>query len=341
MDRLSEWYASVRRPLPWRSSRPDPYRVWISEIMSQQSTMATVIPYFERWMKSFPDLETLASAPEPSVLAAWAGLGYYSRARNVLRAAQALLARRVRTGQEWPQKASEWLELPGVGPYTAAAVGAIAFGDPVLPLDGNVLRVLARVYGVRDPLNRPGDRRAIEERLASLARDLPAGRHGTVAQALMELGSLVCRPGALAQCELCPLAAACVARRQKLVAKIPAAKTRAKPHKIISLALIYTDSRGRILVRQIPPGRRLGGQWELPQWEMPEVEGGAFVKILATRFELHPKPVRHAITKHQYLVYRVEAGRWTEPLPSGHAWTNGMSDVPGTLTTLTRKILLI
>lgn len=320
---------------------PDAYPVWISEVMSQQSTLATVLPYFRNWMQKFPTLEALAAAPEDEVVRMWAGLGYYSRARNLHHAAQVLVQRRRDTGEPWPHTEPEWREVPGVGPYTAAAVTAIALGGNVLPVDGNVLRVLARFFGIPDPLNTGADRRRIEEELARVAAELPKGSHGEVAQAIMELGALVCRPGEGARCEACPLAPACEAKKQQKQAAWPLPKKRKATRKVPTLALVYRGAEGGVLLRKIPAGHRLAGQWELPLWELEVADETDFFGKLRRNFEVSAKSVKHAITHHAYEVYRVEAGAWPGKAPPEHRfWTPGREN-SDELTTLTRKILLI
>jgi len=331
---LLAWYHASRRVFPWRSEQPDPYAVWIVEVMSQQSTMASVLPFFERWMKQFPTLEVLAEASESQVLQAWAGLGYYSRARNAHKAARALRDYRIAHRGKWPPRVEDWLDLPGVGPYTAAAVAAIALGEPVLPVDGNLIRVFSRLYEIEDALNLPADRRRVGERVTSWARAAPLGTHGDLAQAFMDLGARVCRPGPLATCELCPLAPGCAARQTGSVAAIPRAKIRKETKKIQVLALTYRQPKTReVLVRKIPHGRLLEGQWELPQWELQAGQGEQILRQVGLKFELSG-PVKHTITHHAFEVWRVEAGDWPEALPPDHAWAVQVSP----LTTLTRKL---
>lgn len=340
LSRLTKWYQNSARVLPWRETIPHPYRVWISEIMSQQSTLKTVIPYFDRWLKSFPTLETLAAAEEGHVLEHWAGLGYYSRARNVHRSAQEILAFKKSTGR-WPHSVAEWQNFRGVGPYTAAAIAAIAFGEPVLPLDGNVLRVFARLMGLSDPLNLSTDRQKIARELGRVAeRVVLRGQHGRVAQAFMELGALICRPGAQALCDICPLRVDCWAYRHKRVAHIPRPKVRRVTQKLRVLVPLFRNNEGALLLRQIPPGRRLAGQWELPHLEVGTEMELDWPRLRATFAVVGP--LKHAITHHLYEVWAAEAGPWSGALPGGHAfWTSRAPFVsPQRLSTLTRKILL-
>ncbi|UIP07990.1 A/G-specific adenine glycosylase [Erythrobacter sp. SDW2] len=202
---LLGWYDRHARGLPWRARpgapAPDPYRVWLSEIMLQQTTVAAVKPYFEKFTATWPSVEALAAAPEEAVMAAWAGLGYYSRARNLLKAAREVAAR-----GGFPESEAELRQLPGVGDYTAAAIAAIAFGQRAVVVDANVERVVSRLFAIDDPL--PRARKAIRAATDTIT---PAGRAGDFAQAMMDLGSQVCtvrQP----QCLLCPLASHCTAR---------------------------------------------------------------------------------------------------------------------------------
>lgn len=308
--------------------------------MSQQSTLATVLPYFRNWLQKFPTLEALAEAKEDEVVRMWAGLGYYSRARNLHRAANVLVKRRETTGEPWPRTEAEWREVPGVGPYTAAAVTAIALGGQVLPVDGNVLRVLSRFFGIPDPLNSGADRRHIEAELARTAAELKPNAHGEVAQSIMELGALVCRPGVGARCEVCPLAPGCVAKKRGRQAAWPLPKKRKATRKVPTLALVYRGGQGGVLLRKIPQGSRLAGQWELPLWELEVADQTAFFGKLRRNFEVSAKSVKHAITHHAYEVYRVEAGAWPGKPPADHRfWVPGHEN-SDELTTLTRKILL-
>ncbi len=293
--------------------------------------MATVVPYFERWMKRFPTIEILAAASDDDVVSAWAGLGYYSRARNVLKAARLLSGLVKQRG--WPSEIVEWLELPGVGPYTASAIAAIAFGRPVLPIDGNVIRVTARLFGIDDPLNRSIDRGIVEARVQEMALAAAVGSHGDLAQAFMDLGAQVCRAGALARCELCPLESLCQAKKEGRVAAIPAPKLRAEAEKVSVSAFVYRKD-GRILLRRIPEGLRLAGQWELPNDEVSP----ARLKELQQEYEVLG-PVRHSITRYRYEVFGVNAGVWKGRVPEAHCFWEPGADLAAPLTTLSRKVL--
>ncbi len=256
---LLSWYDRHRRHLPWRA-RPgeaaDPYRVWLSEIMLQQTTVAAVAPYYEKFLSRFPDVAALASAPEEAVMQAWAGLGYYARARNLHACARAVAAR-----GGFPRDIEGLRALPGIGPYTAAAVAAIAFAVPVVPVDGNVERVAARVFAIEAPL--PGAKAAIAAAAARLGMDDTArARPSDFAQALFDLGATICTPASPA-CALCPWMAGCAGHRQGIAAALP----RKAPKKLRPLRhgahFWLTDGR-HVLLRRRPPRGLLGGMTELP-----------------------------------------------------------------------------
>lgn len=257
---LLAWYDRARRKLPWRAApgeAADPYRVWLSEIMLQQTTVAAVIPYFHRITQRFPDLATLAAAPEAEILALWAGLGYYARARNLHRAAQALAARR-----DFPRSPEEWQHLPGIGPYTAAAISAIAFGVPVLAVDGNVARVLSRLLAITAPL--PGAMAEIATAAEVLAR-APAfrARPGDATQALFDLGASVCLKTA-PRCGECPLEPFCRGARLGIAHTLPRRAERPPRPARFGAQFWLTDATGHVLLRRRPGRGLLGGMVELP-----------------------------------------------------------------------------
>ena len=252
---LLAWYKRHARRLPWRG-HPDPYAVWISEVMLQQTRVETVVPYFETWMRRFPDVQALAGASMQEVMRAWEGLGYYRRAVNLHRAARQILAG---GGDRWPQTVSEWRSLPGIGDYTAAAIAALAFGQDEIALDGNLRRVLARWMDL------PIDVRSAqgEKQLLAAARSLlPAGKAAAFNQALMDLGAAICTPRAPA-CALCPLSSGCLARRRGTQGQRPVRAGRARvPHRIVAAAVLRRS--GRVLIARRPEGGLLGGLWEFP-----------------------------------------------------------------------------
>lgn len=217
-QKLTQWYKKNQRTLPWRANK-DPYRIWLSEVMLQQTTVVAVIPYFERFLNKFPNLKALAQAPESEVLEAWAGLGYYSRARNLHKAAKALL---VNGG--FPETADELIQLPGFGPYTSRAVASIAFGEKVGVLDGNVIRVLSRRYGLSLDWWTPKGRAPLQDLSDQLAQ---LGKPDMVSQGLMELGATVCTPQRV-QCFMCPWTEDCVARLKNKIEELPRKKPRKK-----------------------------------------------------------------------------------------------------------------
>ncbi len=253
---LHAWYEASARDMPWRRTR-DPYAVWVSEVMLQQTQVATVIPYYEAWMAQFPDVAALAAADEAAVLKRWEGLGYYSRARNLHRAARAVVAEH---GGVVPDDQQAFRALPGVGPYTAAAVLSIAFDRDLAVVDGNVRRVLGRLVALAHDARKAPWSRAIDELAAEL---LPAGAALVHNQAVMELGALVCTPRS-PSCEGCPLAGPCRARRAGDPEAYPRrAPRKAVPHHQVAIGLIF-DEGGRVFIDQRPYDGLLGGLWEFP-----------------------------------------------------------------------------
>jgi len=263
--RLLTWFRTHRRELPWRASR-DPYRVWVAEIMLQQTRLAAVLPYYHRFLKQFPDVHSLAASREEQVLRLWSGLGYYSRARNLRRAANEVVAKH--TG-EFPRSFDAALALPGIGTYTAAAVLSIAYGLPHAVLDGNVARVIARLYAVRGDLREP--RRW--KQLARIADEILVARAaGDWNQALMELGETVCTPFA-PRCEVCPVSRLCTAYARGLTSKIPAPRRKRAPVKIRIAAAILRDPTGRVLLVRDPGAHDdvlFSRMWQFPAVEVAQ-----------------------------------------------------------------------
>lgn len=259
---LLEAYDATKRDLPWRGES-DPYRVWVSEVMLQQTRVETVIPYYKEWVRRFPDVDALAVAEEEEVLRAWQGLGYYSRARNLHSAAKVV---RERLGGHLPTTARDLLGLPGVGVYTAGAVASIAFGEVVPAVDGNVRRVFARLFDLPDPT---------ATRLKELAESLVDPRRpGDFNQALMELGALVCTPRSPA-CGSCPLSEHCLALARGTVEQRPERKAKARLREVHLVTLVVAVGEGEsleLLVRKRPPEGLLAGLWEFPGTEMDSRE---------------------------------------------------------------------
>ena len=262
---LAAWYRSHRRVLPWRQG-PAPYRVWVSEIMLQQTQVATVVPYYRRFLRAFPSPRALARADLAKVLKLWEGLGYYSRARHLHRAAQVLVRER---GGRFPRTAAALAELPGIGAYTAAAIASIAFGERVPVVDGNVLRVFSRYWGIADDVRSARTTERIRAQLQAAIRRTDSAADFN--QGAMELGALVCRPRQ-PDCPHCPLAAGCVARRDGLTAVLPRRRPRRPRDPSLTRRLgSCTEHRGR----QSSPGwRRRGGRcpgrrrrWWRDEWE--------------------------------------------------------------------------
>ncbi len=280
MKPLLAWYRRAHRDLPWRRTA-DPYRIWVSEIMLQQTRAQAVIPYYQRFLDRFPTLEALAAAAEQDVLALWAGLGYYSRARNLRKAAQLMVA-----AGGFPRDYEAIRALPGIGDYTAAAVASIAFGLPYAVIDGNVLRVVARLEN--DPADIAAPR--TRERFRAIVQEwMGRSQPGTFNQALMELGATVCVP-ASPLCRECPVAGNCRALQAGTVAQLPVKLRKVEPVAIAAVVLLV--QRGdRVLLRQKEAGaRRMAGFWELPA---PEELPGARAGKTWGEF-------RHTITHHRY-----------------------------------------
>ena len=302
---LLAWYDRHRRRLPWRAEpgeHADPYRVWLSEIMLQQTTVVAVLPYYDKFLMRFPSVQALAAAPEADVMAAWAGLGYYARARNLHACARAVAA-----GGGFPRDIAGLRALPGIGPYTASAVAAIAFGVPTVPVDGNVERVAARIFAIAAPL--PGAKPAIAAAAAKLGEQAAArARPSDFAQALFDLGATVCTPTSPA-CGVCPWMRACAGRSTGIAAELP--RKAPKPARPLRHGVHFwlTDARGHVLLRRRPPRGLLGGMTELPgtswrgePWSEPEWQMAA--PMPAAWRELGE--IRHGLT-HFELRIRIRA----------------------------------
>jgi len=255
-DRLLAWFATDARDLPWRRART-PYRVWVAEVMLQQTRVDTVVAYYDRFLSHFPSVQALAGAPLESVLKAWEGLGYYARARNLHAAAQHIMTAH---GGHLPNTFEGLLALPGVGRYIAGAVASIAFGQAVAAVDGNARRVLCRVFAIREDAAQPAVQRELE---ALAARLLPTGQPGAFNEALMELGATVCTPRS-PRCNGCPLGTLCKARLAGDAESLPVRRARPRvPHYDVAAAVTW-DGDGRVLVAQRRADDMLGGLWEFP-----------------------------------------------------------------------------
>jgi A/G-specific adenine glycosylase len=294
-DRLLAWHRHHgRHDLPWQNTR-DPYRIWLSEIMLQQTQVATVIPYYQRFLDRFPGLADLAAADQNDVLALWAGLGYYARARNLHRCAQVLVAEH---DGHFPDNAAAIAMLPGIGRSTAAAIAAFAFDERAAILDGNVKRVLTRVFGIDGFPGKP----AVERELWELAESLlPAtGDIAAYTQGIMDLGATACTRSRPA-CAACPMRSLCVAERDGRQEELPVAKpTRALPERETQVVIFESD--GNVLLERRPPAGIWGGLWSLPEGD---------VAALAARFGLSVvecetlPPLRHAFTHFRLTLHPV------------------------------------
>lgn len=256
---LIEWFRANQRKLPWRQHYK-PYEVWVSEIMLQQTQMDTVLPYFSRWMSSFPTLKALAKAESKSVLKLWEGLGYYSRARNLHESAKKIVRE---NGGVFPDKFEEILAIKGVGRYTAGAIASIAFNQDKPIVDGNILRVLSRVYAIPDPIDVEKNRARFWNLQEAL---IPKGQAREFNQALMELGALICS-SQNPSCAVCPIRGACQAFKMKVPENYPMKSRKKKMIKIEASALIL-EKDGKYLLRLRPVGKIMGGLWEFPEWKL-------------------------------------------------------------------------
>jgi A/G-specific adenine glycosylase len=318
---LLAWYDRHRRVLPWRAlpgERPDPYRVWASEIMLQQTTITAVKPYYERFMARFPTVAALACAPSEDVMQAWAGLGYYSRARNLHACAKAVAERH---GGCFPETEEGLRALPGIGAYTAGAVAAIAFDRPAAAVDGNVERVMTRLFALEEAL--PGAKPLIREHVLGL---LPAARPGDFAQALMDLGATICTPRNPA-CGLCPWREPCRARAQGTQETYPRKAAKKTGVTRYGAAFVLLREDGAVLVRTRPGKGLLGGMAEVPtsEWRSDyELDGAAQDAPVATRWQRLPGAVRHVFTH-----FPLELTVFAAKAPTAMATPAGMRFTPG------------
>lgn len=255
-DRLLPWFAANARDLPWRRNRT-PYRVWVSEIMLQQTRVDTVIGYYQRWMKTFPSWKALADAPQSDVLKCWEGLGYYSRARNLHAAAKTIAGE---YAGKPPAAAAELKKMPGIGPYTAAAIASLAFNEDAAVVDGNVIRVLSRLSAFGGDTKSASGKKQMQDRADSL---LVKGRAGEFNEAMMELGALVCLPKN-PECRKCPMQRVCAAFAAGTPEKFPVIKKKAKVPHITVGAAVTVNRKGEVLIAQRRQDDMLGGLWEFP-----------------------------------------------------------------------------
>ena len=328
---LLAWYDRKRRVLPWRAPpgvRPDPYAVWLSEVMLQQTTAAAVARYYDVFLRRWPTVRDLAAAGLDEVLHAWAGLGYYARARNLHKCAKSVVALGA-----FPDREEELLALPGIGPYTAAAIAAIAFGRRATPVDGNVERVMARLFAVDTPL--PAAKKVLREMAASLTPEL---RCGDYAQAVMDLGATVCTPGKPA-CSVCPLKETCAARTRGAAAALPRRTPKPELPTRRGIAFWITAPDGDVLLRRRPENGLLGGLMEVPSTAWREEGWSRADAEKAAPVEADWRPV-DGIVRHTFTHFRLELSVLAARVPRtkgiGGVWCRRLED--HALPTVMKKV---
>ncbi|MBV8061264.1 MAG: A/G-specific adenine glycosylase [Alphaproteobacteria bacterium] len=335
-ERLLEWYDHHRRILPWRAlpgATPDPYHVWLSEIMLQQTTVATVGPYYQAFIKKFPTLQALAKAPEEDVLRLWSGLGYYRRARNLHACARQVVQEHKGV---FPSDEKALLGLPGVGTYTAAAIRAIAYDRPANVVDGNVERVVARYLRLTKPM--PSAKNLLRQKAATL---LPAARHGDYAQALMDLGATICTPRS-PKCTLCPLQQDCAVAGKAAAEKLPRREAqKAKPLRY-GAAFLIINRAGDIAIRRRGDEGLFAGLWEVPStaWHEGKPKTPAIYVREApckAKWQWLTGEVRHVFT-HFDLRLQVTVARVAK-LPKGYRWCAPENMKDEALPSLMHKIV--
>lgn len=325
--RLLPWFAKNARDLPWRAEPRPPYAVWISEIMLQQTRVDTVIPYFHRFLVRFPDPASLAAAPLQDVLKLWENLGYYSRARQIHKTAKILVRDH---GGTLPAAPAQLAELPGLGPYTVAAIASFAFGHPLAVLDGNVIRVFSRLLALRDDVGLPATKKKLQ-RLADglLLKDKP----GETNEAWMELGALICTPRN-PRCPECPLHGVCRAAKRQNPEAFPKKKKKMKvPHKVVGAAVILNAKNQILVAQRKPEGGMLAGLWEFPGGKVAEGETmpqciarelkeemGIDIEVGAHLVTVHHAYSHFTIELHAHFA-RIRSGRPRHLECADHAWT--------------------
>ncbi|NOY81776.1 MAG: A/G-specific adenine glycosylase [Kiritimatiellaeota bacterium] len=299
-EELLGWFQTEQRPFPWRRRPQTPFRTWVSEVMLQQTRAETAATYFERFLACFPDVSALAAASQEEVLRVWEGLGYYARARNLHAAARLVVER---YGGRLPRTECELRKLPGLGPYTAAAVASLAFGEPVPAMDGNVLRVMARFLALDHSVREAGVREYIRSVLAPVLRNVTPGPFN---EALMELGALVCTPRG-PRCGDCPLRTACRAHAEGRAAELPVRPPRRRiPHYAVAVGIVWKE--GKVLIGRRRTDRMLGGLWEFPGGKVEPGESPVEAVVREIREETGIEVAvvdRLCTVKHAYTHFRV------------------------------------
>lgn len=318
VEPLCDWYEQAHRALPWREEQT-PYRVWISEIMLQQTRVEAVKGYFARFLQAFPTVEALAQAPEQQLLKLWEGLGYYNRARNLQKAAQLVVER---YGGQLPDTYEGLLELPGIGSYTAGAVASIAYGRPVPAVDGNVLRVISRITASRGDIADPKTKMKIEQALGLV---IPEDKPGIFNQALMELGATICGPNGPPDCAGCPLGKLCEGHALGVAMELPI-KTPKKPRKIQHRTVLVLIGDGKVAISKRPDQGLLAGLWEFPNFEGQWDQSQAVTAARALGLEpLRIQPMLAAKHIFTHVEWRMSGWRMlveeTAPVP-GIFWAN-------------------
>lgn len=295
---LLDWYDEHQRELPWRDER-SVYRIWVSEIMLQQTRVETVIPYYQSFLREFPTVESLANAPQDHLLKVWEGLGYYRRALNLQRAAKLV----VNNGSTYPNNFEEWLKLPGVGKYTAGAICSIAYNHPVPAIDGNGLRVMTRYFSIEEEIDRPETIAEIRERTLKL---IPTEKPGTFNQALMELGALICKPSS-PLCSACPVRARCRALELGKQEQLPNRKPKKRIPQKQAVAAWFSITDNLLLHRRSTDGM-LAGLWELPVMECNSQNEGIMTLVNELEDKIdRPVQISDCIgsVKHQYSHFKI------------------------------------
>ncbi|MBI1353653.1 MAG: A/G-specific adenine glycosylase [Acidobacteria bacterium] len=329
-SRLLRWYARAKRDLPWRRTR-DPYRIWISEIMLQQTRVEAVLGYYQRFLERFPTVEALAVAPEPELLDAWAGLGYYRRARMVQTAARSIVEQ-----GGFPTDYEGIRVLSGIGDYTAAAVASIAFELPHAVLDGNVARVGARLTNEARDVTRAPVRRALQALVQGWIEQTRPGERGDLNQALMELGATVCTPKS-PRCLLCPISADCAARKEGVQEQRPVKRAKAPQQKLF-LIVALVEKNGRLLMRQRPADEAImPGFWELPQAMGPRFDPDCLAGLGLEVGEMQGE-FRHGITTRDFRG-QVHAAALRGERDPDYVWLGPSERESLPLTTITKKAL--
>lgn len=318
---LLQWYDAHRRDLPWRHTR-DPYRIWVSEIMLQQTRAAAVIPYYQRFFQALPTVESLAVCPEEQLLKLWEGLGYYSRAKNLRKAARVLTEN---YGGNFPKEAEALQKLPGIGPYTAGAIASIAFQQPEPAVDGNVLRILARLHDDGEDILLP----ATQKRWRAYLRPRMTDRPGDLNQSFMDLGSLICLPDN-PKCEECPLQKLCLSQKHGTQNRLPV-RTQKRPRRVENLTVfVLQDDRG-LWVRRRPAEGLLGGLYELPNVPgtlSPELCGDRLTQWgLRLRGEVLLYARKHIFTHVEWHM-QVYACATAGEMPEGYVLYTGKEPLP-------------